>query len=51
MKTYQEWLLEQRMIATLAGDELTAQEIALDWQYYQKKTLQEYQSQQGTKDH
>jgi hypothetical protein len=51
MKTYQQWLLEQKMIATLAGDELTPEEIALEWRYYQKRALQEYNSKQGPKDH
>ena len=37
MMTYEQWLIQQRMIATLSGDELTPEEIALDWKYYQQR--------------
>lgn len=32
--TYEAWLREQLAIATRSGDELTPQEIALDWKYH-----------------
>lgn len=45
MMTYEQWLIQQRMIATLSGDELTPEEIALDWRYYQQRQWNKLENQ------